>query len=245
MARILAVYDPERISYLQILGAGGDLDALLRWRQPVPVDLVVLNPGVDLPLLYRYAPLAADRPVRVTVPIVPEFGGVVKLALSLDFAVKLEPCGQEQASTEELLQAAELYLHQSTVSQPVEFIHSIFLAFYHGEPVSLWTVQEEDPSRIRYITDEGKETVSERFAGVEPHEDLSSFVERLVERLLNERGECRDCRFSPCCLGYFKGPEREYRCDGVKALYQKLEEAAQELKADLASFPSPGGKGGT
>jgi len=242
MVRILAAHDPERIAYLQVLGAGGDLDGLLRWERPVPVDLVVRNLEEDLPLLYRYTTLSADRPVRVTVPIAPGFGKVVKLALSLDFAVKLELCTQGPASTAELLQVADLYLHQSTVSRPVEYIHSIFLAFYRGDPVTLWTVQEEDPSRMRYITDGGKETISERFAGVELNEDLSSFVERSADGLIEDGGECNDCRFFASCLGYFKWPGKEYRCDCVKALFQKLEEAAEELKADLSSFPSPHGE---
>lgn len=242
MVRILAAQDPERIAYLQVLGAGGDLDDLLRWDLPVPVDLVVRNPEADLPLLYRYTTLSADRPVRVTVPIAPGFGRVVKLALSLDFAVKLEPCPQGPASTAELLRVVDLYLHQSTVSRPVEYIHSIFLAFYHGDPVTLWNVQEEDPSRMRYVTEGGKVTISGRFAAMGLNEDLSSFVERFAEGLLQEGGECSDCRFFACCVGYFKWPWREYRCDGVKAVFQKLDDAAEELKADFASFPSPGGE---
>jgi hypothetical protein len=167
---------------------------------------------------------------------------VVRLALSLDFAVKLELSQPEPTVMHELLHVAGLYLHQSTVSQPVEFIHSMFLAFYHGDPVTLWTVQEEDPSRHRYITDQGTETISARFAGVDLRHKVPSFIERFAEELLTEKQECTDCEFFERCLGYFKWPRKAYRCDGVKAVFQKLKEAAEELKADLSSLPSPNGE---
>lgn len=80
-------------------------------------------------------------------PLAPGFGKVVKLALSLDFAVKLEGSEPTPALGEELLMVASDYLHRSSVSVPVEFIHSLFLAFFRQEPVSLWAVQEEDPRR--------------------------------------------------------------------------------------------------
>ena len=242
MVQRLATHEVETLAYLQILGAGGNLDGLMRWEQAVPVDLVVQNPEADLPLLYRYTTMRAERPVQVTVPVVPGFSKVVKLALSLDFAVKLELSQPEPAVMHELLHVAGLYLHQSTVSQPVEFIHSMFLAFYHGDPVTLWTVQEEDPSRNRYITDQGTETISARFAGVDLRHKVPSFIERFAEELLTEKQECTDCELFERCLGYFKWPRKAYRCDGVKAVFQKLKEAAEELKADLSSLPSPNGE---
>jgi hypothetical protein len=242
MAERLAAHDPEKLAYLQILGTGGNLDGLMHWDQPVPVDLSIQDPATDLPLLYRYSTLAAERPVRVSVPVVPGFGKVVKLALSLDFAVKLELSQPEPPVTAELLRVADLYLHQSTVSQPVEYIHSMFLSFYHGEPVSLWTVQEEDPSRMRYVTDRGAETISRRFAGAELGRDLPSFIGKFVEGLLEAGSECSDCEFLEGCLGYFKWPAKGYRCDGVKAVFQRLKDAAEELRKDLSSFPSPTGE---
>lgn len=238
----LAAHDLERVQYLQIPSTGGNIDSLVHWRHPIPIDLVVRNPEADLPALYQYSILGAERPVRVSVPVLPGFSKVVKLALSLDFAVKLEPSQPDPSLIEELLRVADLYLHQSTVSQPVEFIHGMFLAFYHGDPVTLWAVQEEDPSRMRYITDRGTETISRRFTGVELNQDLASFIEEFTARLLQEGSECTDCEFFEGCLGYFKWPRKEYRCDGMKALFLMLKEAAGELKSDLCSLSSPGGE---
>ena len=200
---------------------------------------MVQNIEADLPLLYRYAPLLAERPVRVSVPVAAGFSKVVKLALSLNFAVKLEVSQPEPALIEELLRVATLYLHQSTVSQPVEFIHSIFLGFYNRTPVTLWAIQEEDPALVRYVTDLGAETLSQRFAGVEFKYGVSSFIKEFTAALLSEKHECGDCAFFENCAGYFKWPRRAYRCDGVKTLFQTLQAAAEELRADLAAFNSP------
>jgi hypothetical protein len=238
----LATHDLERLAFLQVLGVGGNLDGLMRWEHPVPVDLVVQNPRADLPLLYRYSTMPAVRPVRVSVPVVPGFSKVVKLALSLDFAVKLELSQPEPAAMEELLHVAGLYLHQSTVSQPVEFIHSMFLSFYHGDLVRLWTVQEEDPALVRYVTDQGAETLSPRFAGVDLKYGVVSFIKAFTEELLSEKQECSDCGFFENCRGYFKWPGKEYRCDGVKVVFQRLKDAAEELRKDLASFPTHDGE---
>jgi hypothetical protein len=237
-----AAQDLENVAYLQILGIDGAIDDLLRWEQPVPVDLAVENPEADLPLLYRYSPLPANRPVRGSVPVASGFSKVVKLALSLNFAVKLEPSQPEPQLIEELLDVVELYLHGVTVSQPVEYIHSIFLAFYYGSPVSLWAVQEEDPSRNRFVTDQGLEAVSKRFAGTDLKHAPPSFIREFTKELLNESRECHDCRFFEVCLGYFKWPEKAYRCDGVRTIFETLRKAAEELKADLSSLPSSHGE---
>jgi hypothetical protein len=234
----LALEDLERVAYLQVIGAGAEIDCLLRWKNSIPVDLVVQQPEADLPLLYRYAPLAADRPVRISVPVVAGFGKVVKLALSLNFAVKLELSQPGPELIEELLRVATLYLHQSTVSRPVEYFHSIFLAFYHRAPVSLWVVQEEDPSSIRFVTDQGEETLSKRFAGAKLKPQVACFIKGFTAELLSEKRECCDCEFLEHCAGYFKWPQPEYRCEGVRTLFQTLKDAAEQLRTDLALFPS-------
>ena len=216
----LAPDNLERLAYLQILGTGGAIDPLLRWGPSIPVDLVVQDPDADLSLLYRYAPLPAERPVRVSVPVAAGFSKVVKLALSLNFAVKLEVSQPEPALIEELLRVVTLYLHQSTVSQPVEFFHSIFWGFYNRTPVTLWAIQEEDPALFRYVTDQGVETLSRRFTGMELKYGVTSFIQEFTAALLSEKQECADCAFCENCAGYFKWPRREYRCDGVKVLFQ-------------------------
>ena len=237
--------DLADIAFVKLLSLNEKTDSLMGWGTAIPVELVVSDTGRDLPLLYRYAPLLANHPIRVSVPLMPGFGRVVKLAISLNFAVKLEG-GQPDASlVEEMQRIALLYLHQATVSEPIEFFHSLFLAFYHRDPITLWTIQEEDPSLVRYITDRGEETMPGRLAGIEGIEDFPTFMHQIMKGPAGEEGECAGCEFLGHCRGYFKWPLRDYRCDGVKALLRTLRDAAEELRSDIASFPSPGEGGRT
>lgn len=229
------------IAFIKLVSLNGEIDSLMAWGKGIPVDLVVSDTYRDLPLLYRFAPLLASHPIRVSVHLAPGFGKVVKLAVSLNFTVKVEGGQPEEPLSDEMQLNAHFYLHQSTVSQPIEFFHSLFLAFYHRDPVTLWTIQEEDPSLFRYITDWGEETMPGRLAGVAVDQGFSVFVQELRDGIATEKLECAGCEFLMHCLGYFKWPRREYRCDAVKALMHTLRSAAQELRADIASFQSPGG----
>jgi hypothetical protein len=233
--------DLNDISFIKLLSLAGSLDGLMAWGAEIPVDLVVSDPCRDLPLLYRYAPLLGTHPVRVSVPLVPGFGNVVKLAVSLGFAVKVEGGQPEESLSDELQRIARFYLHQSTVSEPIEFFHSLFLAFYHQDPVTLWIIQEEDPSLIRYVNDQGEETLPGRLAGEGDNQGLSTFLRELRDGTAAEPGECAECEFLRHCLGYFKWPAKEYRCDVVKVLMHTLNSAAEELRADMASLHAPGG----
>ena len=77
--------------------------------------------------------------------------------------------GQPDASLiAEMAEVLDLYLHRSEVSQPVEYFHSTFLSlFNHKESPNLWFVQEEDPEQFRFITNEGVETVTQRFGEID------------------------------------------------------------------------------
>lgn len=239
------VGNEDLVSFVKLLSLNGKIDSLMGWGNAIPVELVVSDTCRDLPLLYRYAPLLADHPVRVSVPLAPGFGKVVRLAISLNFAVKLEGGQPDAPLLDELQRIASFYLHQTTVSEPIEFFHSLFLAFYHQEPITLWTIQEEDPSQVRYITDTGEETMPGRLAGMKVPWDFSTFLQDIRKGPPGEGGECAGCEFLRHCLGYFKWPLRAYRCDGVKALLRTLQGAAEELRTDIASFHAPGGGGRT
>ena len=229
---------PEGLCHIRLLSLDRDIDDLKDWAPGIPIDLVIRDPRRELPLLYRYAPLLATHPLRVSVPLVSGFGAVVKLAASLNFAVKVEGGQPDQAVTGEMLQIADYYLHRTTVTEPIEFFHSMFLAFYHRDPVTLWAIQEEDPSLVRYVTDQGEEMMSGRFVEGGTNREFSSFARELQEEIANGQGECGGCEFLTNCLGYFKWPRREYHCDGVKALMGALLDAAGELRRDVASFQS-------
>lgn len=224
------------LAYVQLLSLDGEVDDLIHWGELVPVDIVMRDPA-EFPRLYRYSELLENHPVRVSIPVVPGCYKAVKLAVSLNFAVKLVIAQQpDQELIQELAQALDLYLHRPNVAQPVEYFHSTFLAFYHGGAATLWSVQEEDPTVIRYITDEGEETVSPRLEGITSGADWGAVVADYQRALLAEKGECESCEFWDNCGGYFKWPDKQYHCDGVKSLFCTLKEAAGELQRELKSF---------
>lgn len=226
----------KKLSYIRLLSLNTDIDPLMDWEHSPPVDLVVHNPHKDFPLLYKYSPLTAGQPVRVCVPVVSGFSKGVKLAVSLNFAVRLELSQPQQSLIAEMFTVLNSYLHQSTVSQPVEYFHSIFLAFYHGNPLTLWQIQEEDPEHFRFITDGGEERLPGRFSEIAAEGNATSFGTKFREELLAEKGECCACDFFQNCCGYFKWPDKAFPCEGVKSLFQTLKNAAGELKQDLAGF---------
>jgi sulfatase maturation enzyme AslB (radical SAM superfamily) len=229
--------DLERLAYIQLLSLNAEVDYLVQWGGSVPVDLLMRNPETEFPLLYQLSDLLDNHPVRVSIPIVPGLSKAAKLAISLNFAVKLEVVQRlDQQVIEELGQVLDLYLHRPNVAAPVEFFHSTFLALYHREDTSLWSIQEEDPAQFLYITDDGQKAISRRFAGASLTGDLSAFVSDYQRQLLAEKRECDGCEFFDVCGGYFKLPDKQYQCDGVKSLFRTLKEAAGQLQHDLEMY---------
>jgi hypothetical protein len=171
--------------------------------------------------------------VRVSIPALPGLFKAVKVASALRFHVKLEVEQPEPEAIETLQAVLDFYLHHTSVSQPVEFFHTSLLSFYSQVPVPLWDVQEEDPAYVRYITDDGRETIARRPIGVRVTGDLGFFVAALQQELLAERGECYVCEFFAHCGGYFKWPRKDYGCSSVKTLFRTLRDASVALRHDL------------
>jgi hypothetical protein len=226
----------ENVLYVQLLSLNGEAGALSRWAETLPVDLVMRDPAQEFPLLYNFSKLHDKHPVRVSITVRPGFVKAVKLALALNFAVKLEVGQPSEALLEEMAEVLDLYLHRTSVAQPVEYFHSTFLSLYHQEASSLWFIQEEDPEHFRFITDEGEETVSDRFAGIYLKDQTGAIIREQTVVPPMEESECDACEFFACCGGYFKWPDREFSCEGVKTLFGTLHSAAAELRNDLNAF---------
>jgi hypothetical protein len=209
------------------------------WGYAIPVELVMRDPVTEFALLYRHARLIDKHPVRVSIPAIPGLSKAVRVASSLQFAVKLELGQPEPAAVTELQTALDFYLHNSSVSQPIEFFHTTLRSFYKFDPQTLWDVQEEDPAYLRYVTEDGRERIARRIVSVDALDNLDTFIEDLQKELLGECGnhsKCSDCEFLAYCGGYFKWPNRGYRCDGVKSVFRILREAAAELRQELDNF---------
>ena len=228
--------DPKAIRFIQLLSTPADSSVLEGVADALPVEIVLKQPATEYVQLYNYTNLLDTHPVRVAIPVLPGFSKAAKLAVSLNFAVKLELRQPDSILMEELASVLGLYLHRSYVRQPIEFFQTMLLSFYRGEPVSLWEVAEEDPAILRYVTDDGEETIAERFSGAKLDHQLTDFVTRFGEQLIQEKAECHDCEFFNRCGGYFKWPNKNYKCDGVKKLFHTLERAAAEIHQDLATM---------
>ena len=228
----------ENVLYAQLtsLTVELDLDPLLSWTCALPIDVLVRNPAAEYPLLYHFSRLLDKHPVRISIPVKKGFVKAVRLALALGFSVKLEVGQPDVCLIGEMAEVLDLYLHRSEVSQPVEYFHSTFLSFFHHrQSPNLWFVQEEDPEHFRFITNEGVETVSPRFGEIDLRELKLIVGAQQTASTLNE-SECDGCEFFETCGGYFKWPNREFDCEGIKMLFSRLNLAAEELRNDLVSF---------
>jgi len=231
----------DSISYIQLLSLTYDVDGLLSSRYSMPLDLVMSNPKEEFSLLYKYSRLLAKQPVRVSVPVIAGFSNAVRLAISLNFAVKLLVEQPNRPLIEEMLEVLRYYLHHSTVSQPIEFFHSMLMAFYHDHPGTLWEIQEQHPAFFRYVSDQGEESISKRFAVKGLSMAPDAIAKEFQHDLSNENMEYHACDYLDNCYGYFKWPQKEYSCEGIKIILKKLKDAAEELKKNLSSHVDAGG----
>lgn len=237
----------DDVLYAQLLCLDVDVAPLANWQQSVPLDLVMTRPADEFPLLYRFSPLLDKHQIRVSIPVSAGFANAVRLSLALHFSVKLEVGQPDRELIEELEKVLELYLHRATVSQPVEYFHSTFLSFFHQEPASLWFIQEEDPEQIRFVSDDGEANVTKRMSARAVTEGVSFQLQngngrRQIEMAATvEKSECDTCEFFDRCGGYFKWPNRDFDCEGVKRLFATLRAAAAELRTDLNRVPAARG----
>ncbi|MGA7979480.1 MAG: hypothetical protein WCA32_04540 [Chromatiaceae bacterium] len=223
---LLGMDVPERVVLLQLTDLTPTMEPLADWGEGLAIDLVMTDPAAELPFLYRCTGLLARHPVRVTVPLLPGVSRAVKLAVSLGFAVRLSGHQPTPETVEEARHALDGYLHNPTVSQPVEPFHGLLLAFLHDSPLSLWSLLERDPERMRVFDDSGKELSNLGPASVTAFHDA----------LVAAGAECRGCEWLSVCGGYFKWPRTDYGCTGVKRLVADVHAAAAELQRGLADY---------
>jgi hypothetical protein len=228
--------DLESLVGVQLLSLLAEVDPLADWGYAIPVELVMQDPVTEFALLYRHAKLLDKHPVRVSIPVVPGLAKSVKVASALQFTVKLELGQPEPAAIEEMRTVLDFYLHHTSVSQPIEFFHTSLISFYDRDPMMLWYLLEDDPAYVRYVTEDGAERVARRMVRASVGRELGSFVTDLQSELLAEQGECCGCEFFENCGGYFKWPDKSFKCDGVKSVFRTLKDAADELRHDLMTF---------
>jgi len=223
------------IVMLQLLDINKDLEALETCGYGIPLEIVLKYPQCEASKLYRVTKLQRAHPLHIVIPVVAGFSKAVKVASALHLPIKLEGNQPEPDCIEELCSVLDYFLHNKAPSQEIEYFSGLLTAQFHKLPVTLWDIQEEDPRLLRYITDEGKEVVA-RAPFIASEDALDSFRVALMERVLRPGKECASCLFFPECGGYFKWPDQNFSCDGVKCVFTKLRDAAHELQDDLAAM---------
>jgi hypothetical protein len=232
----------DRVCYVELTSLEGDPDIFLEIDAPLAFNLVLDGTPLKFSSLYKFTGRPQEKhPIRVTVPASPGFGKAVKLAVSLGFPVKIEATQPSPDLIKELMAILDYYLHNTTVSQPIEFFHSMLISFFRSDPVTIWQVQEEDPQIYQYITDNGKTVLSRRLQTIEIHDTDSNYLDNLKSELLLEQGECSTCPYFSRCLGYFKLPDRQFKCHDIRRLLGVIEEAASTLVSDYEKFRQLGG----
>ncbi len=232
----LAEVGEDRLVYLQLLSME-DAVPLLKLSEPVPLDLV-MHGDSEFSHLYRFTELGKLHSTRVTVPLSRGCTRTVKLAVSLDFPVKLHVTRLDDTLVDELTGILEYYLYHRTASQPIDFYHSVLKAFYLNQAVTVWDIQEDNPSLFRYVTESGKIEFPRPFSTSYGTKDGTCFLDDYKLQLFLEQGDCSACLYFSVCLGYFKIPDKNFDCQGVKKLFQMIKDASTELKDSLSDFDS-------
>lgn len=230
----------ESIVHMQLLSLDSDPRILDELPPGMPLELVVDSGVTQYGLLYRYADLLKVRPIRVRVPAQPGLAQIAKLATALEFAVILDVGQPDRVTVDEMTVFLDTYLHQATMAAPVEFFQSLLMAYFMGEPVTIWEIQDEDPGTWRYLTDEGSVVLSKRLEELPELSSVSSMAD--VRALVPTwNAQCLSCDFLTHCQGYFKLPDKTYQCREIITLLRLIEEAAQDLRKDYEAGLRTGG----
>jgi hypothetical protein len=228
---------PKGLQWIEIEGFLDNLEAwapAARGASQTPLDVILSKPGSEFANLYRLVDVSATRDLRVSMPAVPGFFKAVKLAASLRLPIRLLPGQPNQEVLTELMEALEFYLHGPMVEAPLEFFHSLLATASGADCGSLWMILEEDPVAFQRYDDQGRPRLP-RPGGFGAAEVFSeSFVEDRLRTLLDQGAECASCPWQQVCRGYFKWPDPDYSCGGVKRLFSLIDAAADEIKRDLA-----------
>lgn len=236
LARGLSQNSGSEIMMLQLLDINSDLEELETCGYGIPIEIVLQDPQSEASKLYRLTKLQRTHPLRIVIPVVVGFSKAVKVASALHLSIKLAGNQPETGVVEELCAVLDYFLHHNAVAQEIDYFSGLLTAQFHKLPITLWDIQEEDPRSLRYITDDGNEVVA-REPFVAGEFELDSFRIAYMERMLRPEVECASCLFFPECGGYFKWPDQDFSCDGVKRVLTRLRDAAHELQDDLASCP--------
>ena len=225
------------VQWIQVEGLLNQPEAWIdaaRVGSEVALDVVMSDPLVEYPMLYRLVDVQNTRGVRVTIPMRRGFLKALRLAAALHLPVRLLPTQPDEEELGELMEAVHFYLHDPMVEVPIEFFHSA-LGWNIGEAsTDLWLALEQDPAVFPHLDEAGKPLLPADRPGV----TADTFVKDHVGRLERDNSECVTCAWSDFCRGYFKLPDPGYSCEGIIKALDQLGAAASEIAAEIGD-PEP------
>lgn len=216
--------DPERIAWVEVPLELAHREELNLFS----VDVLLTEPRSQAAKLYK---LAGDRDPqlpRLSIPTEPGFADAVLIAMGLHFPIRIIPIQPDEEQMVELRTVLQRYLHDGRATQPVEPFHSALSTLLHGEGHDLWQAVEYDPAE---------------FQRKPPHPGLehSRSADELRRHLEESGAECGGCFLQSWCGGWFKWPDPDYDCHGVRGLFSVVEEAGTALRKDLEAAEEYGG----
>jgi hypothetical protein len=215
--------DSDRIVWIEAPLAIADA----AWPPGVGLDVTLADPAREAASLYGVAQLRADRPLRVTIPVVEGVGRAARIAMALQLPVRLLPRQPPPDAIGELHAVLEAYLHDPQTTASVQPFDSALAFWLHGHPATVWAALDLDPAFVRTVRDGGDGDG----AGAPP--DGPGFVATTAARLVAGGAECAACPFLAWCAGFFKWPDPAYACDAVKPLLGAIAGAAAQIARDL------------
>lgn len=236
LARSLERVERDRVEHVQLIGVHPDPAPLSQLDPTIPLELVMRDWERETEYLPLYSKEVFSNPTRVSINTSPGFLKAVNVAISLRMETGLIVDQPDEALVEELESALALYLYNAEVEVPLEFFHSLLVAFCRNYlEDSMWTIQHEDPARDRYVLDDGGVVISPRLL-----KEISGAVDFLEDYrfdLMAQQGECSVCRYFTQCIGYFKFADEAYSCKAIQRIFSKLKGAANEIKAFQVQNP--------
>ena len=178
----------------------------------------------------------------------------VQFMASLNLPIEINPCVFISQNEKSLLDVCERLLFSSFVKIPVQpFFSFLQFAMNPGTFVpfpTLWETFKERIGRDYYITNDGKITLSKRWAdknrffgnAFDTIEDIRSsdlFYELVsINEMNSEKSSvCRDCPIHRFCSGYLRAMNATHDCSTFLSLYEFLCSHVSSIKESFVALP--------
>ena len=220
----------DRFDLASPLGGFRGLDRKIR-LEIEPHDHEIERLYLWRPILLRFPTLIVLRKERALLKR-------VKQVTAMGYGVKIDPSVFFAGRFDRII---DHYFHTPQLRRPVEPVHTLFHTWLAGKGPDLWDLLDETPGGFTYRTEDGRRTLSPRWA--EKGIDFSAAESlHLKWELFREREACRTCRAFRICGGIARSSNPAGTCAHIIALTEVFERVQRELAAEVQAALSAGKK---